>query len=104
LDSLAASSSAIAEAIDNLTTTLYAPQVVEKVMDALRVLQSAVRGLQDALYIAMGVGSQAPSASIQTLDASMSSMTIKESPVNSSRDVQWLVGCFSQIHKSIAAA
>lgn len=99
LDSLAASSSAIVIAIDDLTATLYAPQIGGKVNDALRDLQNAVNTLQDPLYVTIG----APAAPLnnQTPEAGMASLTIKESTMPS-KDVQWLVNCFAQIKKSIA--
>lgn len=104
LDSLAASSSAVVEVIDNLTTTLYAPQVSAKVLDALGDLQNAVHRLRDSLYLAIGVGDPKFSGMVQTLDVGMASLTMNETPPPApSKDVQWLVNCFAQIHKSIAA-
>lgn len=103
LDSLAASSSVIVEAIDDLTATLYAPQVGVKVVDALQDLQNAINSMQDRLHSVIGAPTPPPFANIQTLDAGMASMTIKESPATPPKDVQWLVSCFAQIQKSIAA-
>lgn len=92
------------EVIDNLTTTLYAPQVSAKVLDALGDLQNAVHRLRDSLYLAIGVGDPKFSGMVQTLDVGMASLTMNETrPAAPLKDVQWLVNCFAQIQKSIAA-
>lgn len=100
LDSLLASSSAVVEAIDDLTVTLYGPQVYMKITEALHDLSAAVHTLRDRLYLVSGVTPPSEQSSLEVAVASLSLDTTKRTH---SKDVQWLIACFAQIDKSISA-
>lgn len=100
LDSLLASSSAIVEAIDDLTVTLYGPQIHAQIAEALQELGAAVHTLRDQLYPVSGVP---PPSEQFSLEEAVASLSLDAKKPTHSKDVQWLIACFAQVDKSIAA-
>lgn len=103
LDSLAESSSSIVESIDDLTVSLYGPQTPTSIESALRELSAALRLLQERLSRVIGVSIPVDVSSTRSVEDTMKALSLEGTATEPSKDVKWLVSCFSQIDKSIAA-
>jgi hypothetical protein len=98
LDDLLSASSSIAEAMDDLTVSLYGPQDSAVATERVRNLQSVAHSLRNILFFSLGLPVSVSAASLEDLLSSLS----LETSVQASRDIKWLFACFGQIDKSIA--
>lgn len=103
LDNLLAGSASIVESIDDLTSSLYAPQDEAVVSGSLRQLRSSVHSLRGPLFDGGPPGSD-PASVTPSVEQAMSSLSLAPSPVSTAdKNVLWLQACFAQIDKSMDA-